>query len=559
MHPQIPPPPESAAVPVILPGSGNSNAPIPGKAHGYVNYGYPDMPGDRSPAAQGESLVDYWRILRRRWGTLALVAVLGLLLAVLVTLPQTPVYQARAALEIQNVNGDFLNSKQLNPVSEDWSGVNALADVQTQMKILQSENLVDLVVDQFKTAGTAAPLANGSLRVALWRNFAERLHLPPASANDLDYRMRVRAKKSLTLRQMGQTRVLEVLFDSTDPRFAAAFVNHLTSAYIEANMDARWQMSKRTAEWLSRQIDEMRTKLELSESSLESYARTSGLLFTAPATGLGDKTNVAEEKLRQLQTELSRAQADRATAQSRFEIASTAPPNTLADVLNDPSLRGLQDKLTELHRQQAELIAVYTAKHEKVHRVEAQIAPLEAAFEQERNSILGRIRSDYNTAQRREALIQADYGGQSQVVSEQAEKSIQYSILKREVDSNRQLYESMLAQVKEAGVASAIRASNVRIVDNAKVPQRPYSPDFTLNSAIGLLSGLLLGGAIVVLRERANRTLQEPGDVQCWTNAPELGVIPSLSIEGRSVHGTARRDRRVRIRWNSQAGTPSPA
>jgi capsular exopolysaccharide synthesis family protein len=118
------------------------------------------------------------------------------------------------------------------------------------------------------------------------------------------------------------------------------------------------------------------------------------------------------------------------------------------------------------------------------------------------------------------------------VVTDQAGKSIQYNILKREVDSNRQLYESTLQQVKEASVASAIRASNIRIVDPAKPPRLPFSPSMTANSLVGLVGGTLLGVMFILVRSRADRTLRQPGDINFWTNAPELGVIPSAKVQG---------------------------
>jgi polysaccharide biosynthesis transport protein len=508
--------------------------------HSAPSYGYPEsMQADPSQEVQTGGLIEYWRMVRRRRGTLIVVAFLGVLAAILITFPQTPIYRAHTALEIQDINNDFLNARQVNPVTEDGSGANALTDVQTQMKIIQSEALVDSVVDRLSAAGK---LQSEQKEAGVLSTWLKALRVPVNQPDEKDYRLREKAMKSLTVRQLGQTRMIEVLYNSPDPKLAAAFLNTLTSSYIETNMEARWQMSQRTGEWLSRQLDDMRVKLERSEDALQAYARKFGLMFTTPQSGGAEKMNISEEKLRHVQEELSKAAADRASAQSHYETAKSAAPDTLADVLNDASLRGLEDKLTELQRQKAELIATYTAKHEKVRRVEAQIAPLEAAFAKERDAIVERIHNDYTTALGRERLLQVDYASQSKIVTDQAEKSIQYNILKREVDSNRQLYESMLDHVRQASVASAIRASNIRIVDPAKVPRQPYSPDFLLNAALGLLSGLMVGVVFVIVRERADRTLQQPGDLQFWTNVTELGVIPSAGAEtGRRLYYAARR------------------
>src|ERR1019366_4337921 len=159
-----------------------------------------------------------------------------------------------------------------------------------------------------------------------------------------------------------------------------------------------------------------------SEDQLQRYARQSGLLFT----GDKEKQNVSDEKLRQLQTELSKAQADRITMQSRYEMAQGAAPESLPDVLNDNSLRDYQSKLTDLRRQEAELGATYRPEYAKVQKVKAQIVPLETALARERKAIIERIRNDFSQAQRREKLLSTSYSSQATLVTAESEKSIQY-------------------------------------------------------------------------------------------------------------------------------------
>ena len=236
----------------------------------------------------------------------------------------------------------------------------------------------------------------------------------------------------------------------------------------------------------------MRIKLERSEDGLQSYARQSGLLFTA------EKNSVSEEKLRQLQQSLSAAQADRVARQSRFEVARNGSVAALSEVSGQPGPRETQAKLTDLQRQMAELRSVYTPEHYKVKRIQAQIASLEESLRNERAVILTRISNDYDEAQRRERLLAADYAVQARLVSTEAGKAIRYNILKREVDTNRQLYEAMLQRVKESSIASAMRASNVRVVDAAIPPQFPFKPRVVLNAMLGLLGGLFAGVAFIV-------------------------------------------------------------
>ena len=268
-------------------------------------------------------------------------------------------------------------------------------------------------------------------------------------------------------------------------------------------------------------MEDVRIKLEKSEDELQSYAQASGLLFTS------EKDNVAEEKLRQLQEELSKAQADRVAKQSKYELASTAPPESLPEVLDDATLKEYQVKLTDLRRQLAELSSSLTPAHPAVKKVQAQVTALEAALEKERANIIQRIRNEFESAQRREHLLAANYASQARLMSEQAAKVAHYNILKSEVDTNRQLYDSMLHNVQEAGMTSALRASNIRVVDSAEPPTRPYKPSIVLNSALGLLAGAFFGIVFVVVQERADRTIQGPGDTTIYLDVPELGAIPS--------------------------------
>ena len=266
----------------------------------------------------------------------------------------------------------------------------------------------------------------------------------------------------------------------------------------------------------------MRLNLEQSEDSLQAYARKNDLIYTA------DKQNFSEEMLRQLQSELSQARADRVAKQSRYEVARSAAPETLADVVNDGNLRALQANLVDLRRQQAQLDALYKPDYSKVKKVLAQIPMLESTLERERKIIVDRIANDFQEAKRREDLLTSVYGGQVQVVSQDLEKSIQYNILSREVDTSRQTYESVLQLVKESSIVSALRASNVRVIDPARPPEKPRKPSVVLNGGVGLSCGLLFGVVLVIMRHRSDRTLQHPGDAAIALGLRELGVIPRV-------------------------------
>ncbi len=505
----------------------SGNLPVPGKwaEHTLSRNQYVEVPTSPAPRgpddeAQTPGLIEYWRILRRHRGTWIVFAFAGSLLAFLITLPQTPTYQARTSLEIVGLNENFLNFKRASPVEE--TGSTAVAsDIQTQLKILQSDSLLERVVAKLNGSGDFQ--ADTPSRMSAWHKLLKLPEPPPEVAREEAFK---NVAQSLKVRAAGQTRIVEITVDSPDPKLAAQFANTLANEYIEQNLEARWKTTQRTSDWLAGQLDDMKIKLERSEDALQAYARSSGLLFT------DEKTNVSEDKLRQVQQELSSAQGERIAKQSRYEIAQSSPPEALPDVLNDPGLRDMQSKLTELRRQVADLSTIYTPEHAKVKRLEAELSTLDQAFARGRAEILDRIKNEYEEAVRKEKLLSAAYNSQTHLVSGEGEKTIQYNILKREADSNRQLYESMLQQLKESTIASAMRASNIRVVDPASIPLRPYKPNAKQSAALGLLAGLLAGAAFIIMRERADRTIQQPGDVGLYLNVPELGIIPSGAVEG---------------------------
>jgi uncharacterized protein involved in exopolysaccharide biosynthesis len=322
-------------------------------AYGPEPYDEDDSPG----------LLEYWQILRRRKGTLLLITFLCALAGLLVSLPQTPIYQARVSLEIQNMNENFLNMRDVNPTSsENFSYQESY--LQTQVKILQSDTLIARVVDKLGLEKRPEFLYKPT-RPSAWR---KALGVPPPEPLPPVELARLVAKANLKVRSSAQTRLVEILFDSPDSKLAADFANTLANEFIEQNLEVRWNATKRTGEWLGRQLDDMKIKLEKSEDQLQAYGRVSGLLFTS------EKDSVGEEKLKQVQQELSKAQADRAAKQSQYEIASSSPAESLPEVLDNGPMKEYQVKLAELRRQLAELSATLTPAHYRVKRVEAQVA-----------------------------------------------------------------------------------------------------------------------------------------------------------------------------------------
>jgi polysaccharide biosynthesis transport protein len=471
------------------------------------------MQVDANESLSSQDLLDYGHILWLNKFRILRFCLLGLLLALSYSFFQTPVYRARTSIAIQDLNENFLNLKE-DPTAINPTGP-AESYFQTQVQILQSETLLQRVMDK-PTIARALEEEKARSRIMTWRDdlgFAD-----PASSHDLRPTVEKVASR-LTVRSFGETRLVQVYFESSDPKLAADFANTLVNEFIEQTHQMRWESTQRTADWLSAHLSEMKTSLENGEAQLQSYARDTGLLFS-------EKGNVAEDRLRQLQQEYSKAQVDRAEKQAKYETALTSLP----EVLDDPAIRELGLKLAELSETKAQLTSELTPEHYKVRQVQAQIDELTSTLERQRKNMIRREANDYLSARRHEELLAGAYERQARTVSQQAQKTIHYDTLKHEVDSSRQLYDALVQRVKQAGLAAAMRGSNILVVDEAKAPVLPYRPNFLLNSAIGLLTGMFCGVGFSILRERFSRCIVAPGVAPTYLKLPELGAIPMVAI-----------------------------
>ena len=491
---------------------------------------YVESPIAGPASVQGyDSLIDYWHILVRHRMTLLTFVCVGVLAALLISLVQTPIYRVRTSLEIQGDN--FLELKGADSGTTSASDAGVQSYLETQVKLLQSESLIEHVIDKMKL--------HEDRPTTPWGMFASAVHhlfFFSSTARLPEHEKLIRqVERNLTVQSSGNSRLLEVLYESPDPKVAADFANTLVSEFIELTQEERWKAAQGTAEWLTSHLDQMKQQLEASEAQLQDYASTSGLSYYT-----SDKESLAENRLKELQDELSKAQADRITAQAKFEEARKKSADSLPEILDDPTMREDRQKLTDLQRQYADLSATLTPAHPRVQRLQAQIDELQSQMKKERANVLGRVSNEYAAAALREKLLTEAHANQQQLVADQSSKAIHYDTLKRDVDSNRHLYETMLQRVKEASLAAAMRDSNVMVIDRARPQLLPYRPSLAMNSAIGLLSSMFLGFGFVLLRERLNRRISAPGEAQVYLELPELGVIPLDEAAAMPWHDTKR-------------------
>ncbi len=500
----------------------------------------PELP---SPAATLEmeetpELLAYWRVIRKRRWTILTVFFVLFTLVLFGTLKQTPVYRAKALLEIQKENPNILTVQELfelESVSDTY--------LESQYKILESNSLAQRVIDQLRL-----DQRDEFNPPAAWWYWREKKAPPPppsvaavGAGARRDPRVNdtvlERFGKQLAVEPVKRSRLVEVSFDSYDPQLAAQAVNAVASNYIEQNLEMRWEATQRASDWLAQQLVGMKAKLEKSEEELQNYARANGLLFLE--TEKGQAENIVNERLRQLQEELTRAQAARYEKESLYRLIQAGDFGSLPGVFENKLMQDLTVRLAELEREHALLATTFAPDYPRVKQVQSQIDELESVLARERERAAKRITNDYLAAARRESLLRQAFKEQENQANRIAEQSVQYNILKREVDTNKQLYEGLLQRLKEAGVSAGLKASNVRIVDAAAAPQKPAKPKVLLNLAMGIVLGLGLGVGGAFLQEYLDNTLKTTEDVERLLRVPALALIPAVESLNHRHAGVA--------------------
>jgi len=488
---------------------------------------------------EGPDLRAYGRILHKRLPTILIVFFILFTTILVVTLKQRSVYRAQVLLEIQKENPDIPTIKELYELE-------AVSDayLRTQYNILASESLSRRVIEQLRL--DTLPEFNSPRWWQIWLktkkpSTAQTFAIGPVPAGgdrELSQRVLERFQDQLTVDPVNRSRLVTVRFDSRDPELAARVVNTLAADYVDQSLEARWQATQKAAEWLTQQLVGVKAKLEKSEDELQTYARRNGLVFLE--TDKGASQNVANERLQQLQEQLTKAQAERYEKEALYRLVQTGEYESLPGVFENKLIQDLSERLAELKREHAQLSTTFNADYPRVKEIQSQIDEIEGFLQVERKRAADRIANDYSAAVRRENLVQQALGEQQEQVSLIAEKSVQYNILKREVDTNKQLYEGLLQRLKEAGVSASLKASNIRIVDSAEPPARPVKPRIALNLMVAAFLGLGLGVCAAFFQERMDDTLKGDDDVERLFGLPSLALIPVVPPSNGDQHGIHR-------------------
>ncbi len=448
-------------------------------------------------------LREYLRVVRKH-GWLILACFLVVVATVGVgTYLQPPIYRAGTKALIEREAPRVVNFQDAGPVGEDSPEF-----FQTQIQIIRSRPVVQRVIDTLGLMSRKSELAQA---------------LDPVDT----------FLKSTTVEPVRNTRLVEIQVEDPDPKLAADVANALANAYVYQNLELKLAAARDAMNWLTGQVSDLKAKVNESELTLQKYREQAGLV------SVEEKQNLTARKLGEFNSAYIEAKAKRLEMETRLsELRKTSQqPEVLESsplVINNPLIQRLKGQLVELEVQRSKLLKTYREKHPEVLKVQSQIDEISQKIREEVSRLAMSMESEYNALKARENAMLAAVNQYRDEAQGMAKKEIQFGILKRDADSNQQLYDVLLKRLKETGLSQGLDSNNVRIVEPAVVPRIPVKPRKALNMGLAALVGLVLGLSLAFFLEYMDDTVRTPEHVERALGVPVFALIPVISARNRS-------------------------
>lgn len=468
-----------------------------------------------------EALRQEMSIIEQMWAAalnhrkLAFSIIAGIFaLGLLATFLATPQYTSSTRLEIlpdvpvaTSVEGQ-----------RDKALVNEVAFYNTQYSLLQSESLAERVV----RAGN----------LAADKDFLTAFKLDTADASMASAQRRNRTQQMvkilLSLQNVSPVRnssLVDVSFSTPSPALSAKLANLWAKQFLLASIDRRFAATSDARKYLEARLSSLRQNLETSERALINYGTSKGIVTISSQTDVNGRTqsqSLVASDIEGISDALTRARELRITAQAEL-------PNSLTGnaAVNAGTISSLRQRRAEAAAKLAEQQTIFADDYPSIVSLRAELANLDRSIAIESTRSSQGNREAYNAAVKRESDLQAELDGLTQKYNLQQRESIEMTILQREVDSNRQLYEGLLQRYKEIGVAG-VGTNNVSVVDIAKPSASPSSPNLILNLAFALFLGLVAAAGLIFILEKIDSSIRDPQDVSKRFGLPLLGAIPEI-------------------------------
>lgn len=460
-------------------------------------------------------------ILKKRWRFSALFACAVLAAAIIGTMLTKPTYEPVATIEIAPPGTEAFSLQGAASATSDSEYL------ETQAKNLRSDELAVAVIRKLhldensdlkqssllsKVAGPAISVAQRVQRAI----HSEKTETGKQSDPDMTNAPRVTPAESdalgvfqnrLTVKRDTSSRLAMVSFSAHDPRLAATVTNTLLEMFIEKNFKNKHDAVVQSTQWLSRQLEDVQKKMEESNRALAEFQKQTGI------ADIDTGKSTFSEQMSDQNHQLTQAQTDRIQLQSFLSGVQKGGATALPQTGADPVVQQIAQKLAQAKADLAQAEAVYGKKNPNVQKLQNQVDVLQAQLDSQRTTILDQLHTSYAAAKARERMMSGEIKSTSARLLDVAK----YNTLKKEAEVNADLYNSLYAKVKEAGISAEAKSSNAQIVTPAMVLDSPTKPNWLLNIAAGLFVGLLGAVLIPFVWERLDSTLRTTEDVRKFT------------------------------------------
>jgi capsular exopolysaccharide synthesis family protein len=524
---------------------------------------------------QDESLNETFRVLRKRkWIIIACVAA-GLALAVMACVVVTPEYAAVATIEL-NPDSSGMESAGAASIASALSGDSDLkTKLLTDSTIMLNPSIAMAVIEKLNLRSNKDfQVSGGWSRRKSEVLDAERSH-PLEQAPVTRASILQRFGMHLKVEPVRDTRLISITYTSRDSAQAALIANTVVEEYKRQYLQTHYASTEEASQWLTGQLSSLKSKVEDSERRLAEFQRQTGIVGidqlsqSAPgakssSSGGGSFSSPVLQKLATLNDQLSTAEIARVSKEAIYKLVQTDDPGIVGSLASSPlatdsnsavmlqgggltMLTTLQQQRSILKVQYSEAVAKFGAKNPRLIDLKNQISALDGQIKEELEKIKERAKSDYSLSQKVEDGVRRQYTAQQQLANTVNDQAVQFGVLRQEAASNQLLYEDLYTKLQEANISAGVSASNITVVDPARIPAVPVTPNVPLFLGVGLGAGLFLGFSGAFLAESLDRSVVAIEQVEMITHGSVLAVIPDES--GPSLYhygyGVRRQKRQV--------------
>jgi polysaccharide biosynthesis transport protein len=501
------------------------------------DYGYNNFAQESH--GEGLHMRELWRMLRKRkYLVLAIAAAITML--VTIEIHRTPsTYRAAAQIEVVKDTGTtVVSTKDFVVQADDSDNINTklviiksrplLEDVVVNLKLDQNPKFFDAT--RKRTINEAIgdilhKITGGLFGSAIQDNEDDKPTLidrPEEESKRLAPYVSA-LKNRVSVQLLKDTRVIEIAFEHSDPRLAATVVNSLAKNFIDRSYERKLLNYNETSEWLKHSTGELRAQVQKAEQKLADYTRANGIYATE------GKENLTTEKLSEMSSQVMKAETDRVLKQSLYEEVKQGRVAQLPDAFSDPKGGKLQEELGKLEVEASELSVKYGPDNPRVAQVQLKIKTLKDQLKDTRGNLELKLKADYERAVRDELSLKNGLAKAKAEAVVQNQNSIQFDILKKEVETATQLYTDFLNKTNQANLAAAEQHKNLRVIEPAEVPVVPIGPQRLRTSLLGLLVSLVIGVGLAFFLEYLDNTIKNVEDVHRIAQLPTLAVIPAIN------------------------------